>query len=136
MARQETGDTDMSEEELDKAIADLTIRKLKKSGKYLVRKREPSSKPKPIVHQTQEKTDRCRNCNTRHDPHRCPAKGKECFQCEGSDHFANTPACPLKRSTTRRLQEKEEYEEELEDIPSDDESEESVPGMRSRPSGR
>ena len=33
VARQEAGDTDMSEEELDRAIADLTIRKLKRSGK-------------------------------------------------------------------------------------------------------
>lgn len=122
VARQETGDSDMSEEELDRAIADLTIRKLKRSGKYSVRKRESSSKAKSTNNQAQEKTDRCRNCNTRHDPHRCPAKGKECFQCEGADHFAHTPACPLKRGTTRRLQEKEEFEEEFEDSQSDDET--------------
>ena len=119
--RQEIGDSDMSEEELDRAIADLTIRKLKKSGKYSVRKKDAPSKTKTTNILSQDKAERCRHCNTRHEPHRCPAKGKECFQCEGADHFANTPACTFKRGTTRRLVE-EEREEELEDGASDTES--------------
>ena len=119
--RQEIGDSDMSEEELDRAIADLTIRKLKKSGKYSVRKKDAPSKTKTTNILYQDKAERCRHCNTRHEPHRCPAKGKECFQCEGADHFANTPACTFKRGTTRRLVE-EEQEEEIEDGPSDTES--------------
>ena len=122
LARQDTGDSDMSEEELDKAIADLTIRKLKKSGKYSVRKKDASSRPKPTNNPPQERTERCRSCNSRHEPHRCPAKGKECFQCDGADHFANTPSCPLKRSTTRKLTEEEGYMEEVEDSLSDDET--------------
>ena len=119
--RQEIGDSDMSEEELDRAIADLTIRKLKKSGKYSVRKKDAPSKTKASNILSEDKAERCRYCNTRHEPHRCPAKGKECFQCEGADHFANTPACTFKRGTTRRLVE-EEREEEVEDDPSDTES--------------
>ena len=48
LARQDTGDSDMSEEELDKAIANLTIRKLKRSGKYSVRKKDPISKSQAL----------------------------------------------------------------------------------------
>ena len=33
LARQDTGDSDLSEEDLYKAVADITIRKLEKSGK-------------------------------------------------------------------------------------------------------
>ena len=106
-------DSSMSEEELDKAIARLTVRKMKQSGKYSVRKKDP----KPQREGQTEKTDRCRSCRTRHEPHRCPAKGKDCFDCEGSDHFANTPACPNKKvtpHTTRRLTVEEEDPGELE----------------------
>ena len=103
-------DSSMSEEEIDRTIATLTVRKMKKSGKYSVRRKE--ERPKKEV--PAERSDRCRNCRSRHDPHRCPAKGKDCFDCEGSDHFANTPACPNKRvtsHTTRRLAVEEENSE-------------------------
>ena len=56
-------------------------------------------------------TDKCHNCRSRHDPHRCPAKGKECHTCGRVDHFANAPACPRRRvtsHTTRKLSEEEE----------------------------
>ena len=120
LARQEERESELSEDEIDRAIADLTIRKLKKSGKYSVRKKDSSIRVKS-TQGAREKADRCRSCNSRHDPHRCPAKNKECFQCEGKDLFANTPACPMKKSTTRKLME-EDWEEEEEDSLSEDES--------------
>lgn len=112
-------DTSMSEDELDRTIAQLTVHKMKRAGKYSVRRKEEKPKrgfeKEPKRGFEKEKTDRCRNCRTRHDPHRCPAKGKECFDCEGDDHFANTPACPNRKTashTTRRLAVEEENPED------------------------
>ena len=38
---------------------------------------------------------RCRNCNLPHDrDEECSAKGRRCYACDGSDHYARAPACP------------------------------------------
>ncbi|CAN7994963.1 unnamed protein product [Ixodes pacificus] len=31
---------------------------------------------------------KCGRCNTKHDPKKCPAYGKECYKCKGRNHFA------------------------------------------------
>ena len=109
--KKEDEGSSMSEEELDRTIARLTVRKMQKSGKYSVRTKRKEHRPQREVQM--DKAERCRNCKTRHEPHRCPAKGKDCFDCEGEDHFANTPACPRKKTpyTTKKLTVEEEESE-------------------------
>ena len=109
----------MTEEEIDKAIARLSVKKMRKSGKYSMRKKD---KDKQTYKQNRSQGQRqhtdqrntCPRCRGKHEPHRCPARGKECFECDGQDHFANTPACPLNKKsreyTTKRV---ESYYEEV-----------------------
>ena len=38
---------------------------------------------------------RCRNCNLPHDrDEECSAKGRRCYACDGSDHYARAPGAP------------------------------------------
>ena len=109
---------DMSEEELDRKISALSVMKLKKSGKYSVRFKDKDGKS--------DKAVRCNNCRTQHEEGRCPARGKDCFTCEGSGHFSGAAACPeTKKSTTRRVEENRELTD-----PSDSEEEDSRPVRR------
>ena len=38
--------------------------------------------------------EKCKYCDLSHDPGDCPAKGKSCYKCDGTDHYARAPACP------------------------------------------
>ena len=67
--------------------------KLRRTGKY-------SSKG------TKGEEKRCKKCSTGHAREEgCPAKGKTCYKCEGTDHFARSPTCPGKKASTKRLEE-------------------------------
>ena len=87
-----------TEEDLDTAISNLAVMKLKKAGKYSIRYKN---------HGDGEQKTPCNNCSSLHDPGICPAKGKTCFLCEESDHFARSKACKgtAKKKTTKKLTE-------------------------------
>ena len=76
----------LSDDELDDMMQTLQVMKIRKQGKYSQR----SSKPPP-------KGD-CLNCSTAHPPGRCPARGKDCFTCGGTNHFSKSPACSQSKS--------------------------------------
>ena len=112
----------MSERELDRTIAALTVKKMKKAGKYSSRKKdeerptrrnEPPRRDKPPRRGVQFEEGKCNKCSWgNHEINRCPAQGKDCFDCGGFNHFAGSPACPSKgkagRQTTRRVEGQEE----------------------------
>ena len=111
---------DMSKEELNRQISALTVMKLKKSGKYSVKYKGRDMEGK------EDKSVRCNNCRSKHDEGRCPARGKDCFICEGSGHFTGAAACPeTRKSTPRRVEETQEVSE-----PSDSEEEDTRPVRR------
>ena len=62
-----------TEEDLDKAISNLTVMKLKKAGKYSIRSKAQGEG---------DRKSSCDSCSSVHEPGRCPARGKECFVCE------------------------------------------------------
>ena len=76
---------DLGEEEIDDMIDSLQIMKLKKAGKYSARYRNRQEYPS------------CNRCNASHEPHRCPANGKECFSCGGRNHFSGSKICLTKK---------------------------------------
>lgn len=136
---------DMSEGELDRTIAALTVRKMKKAGKYSSRKKDKERPPRrnetprrdePPRRGVHFEDDKCNNCTWgNHDVNRCPARGKDCFDCGGSNHFAGSPACSSKgkagRQTARRV---EDYGETLpnEDSYDSDEYDDSLVMSRIR----
>ena len=90
-----TFEEDMSETEIEDMIETLSIMKVKKQGKYSGRPRREAQRPL---------TSHCRNCQSDHPPGRCPANGKECFACGGSNHFSRSDACPKSRRIVKRVQ--------------------------------
>lgn len=85
------------EEEIDRLERNLQIMRLRKEGKYSSRRRGG------------EEGQKCRSCDLIHEVRgECSAKGKTCYRCEGTDHFARAPACPgkSKRSKTTKKVEK------------------------------
>ena len=84
---------DHTDDEIEKLELELQIMKLRRSGKY-------SSKG------TKGEEKKCKRCNTSHSrEEECPAKGKTCYKCEGSDHFARSPVCSGKNTSTTRSKE-------------------------------
>jgi hypothetical protein len=108
----------MEEEEGDIARLEerLAVLKVKQYGKFSGR-----FKPKEDAQPSGQK---CRSCSLSHMPGECPAKGKECYRCEGRDHYARAAVCPGPKSgrqpaRNRRVEEDEgsdsskgEWEEE------------------------
>ena len=90
-----TGEESM-EEEKDRLERNLQIMRLRKEGKYSSRRRGG------------EEGQKCRNCDLTHEVRgECSAKGKTCYRCEGTDHFARAPACPGKPrrpKTTKKVE--------------------------------
>lgn len=108
---------DLSEDELDRKISALTVMKLKRSGKYSVRFKNKDKDKEGRY----DKVVKCNNCRTKHEEGRCPARGKECFTCEGSGHFSGAASCPeTRKTTTKRVEENQELTD-----PSDSEEEDS-----------
>ena len=61
-------DTEMTtEEDLDTAISNLMVMKLKKAGKYSIRSKGEG-----------DRKGSCSSCTSSHETGRCPARGKEC----------------------------------------------------------
>ena len=87
---------DMSETEIEDMIETLSVMKIKKQGRYSGRPRRELPRPQ---------TNPCKNClSDYHPPGRCPANGKECFACGGSNHFSRSENCPKSRNTLKRVQ--------------------------------
>ena len=82
----ETGGT--TEEDLDTAISNLTVMKLKKAGKYSMRSKGEG-----------DRKGSCSSCTSSHETGRCPARGRECFDCGEKNHFAKSKACTKTSST-------------------------------------
>ena len=87
------------DEDIEQLERELQIMKLRRHGKY-------SSKG----NKGEEK--KCRKCSTSHSrEEECQAKGKTCYKCEGLDHFARSPACPGKKITAKRREERQSSED-------------------------
>ena len=82
----ETGGT--TEEDLDTAISNLTVMKRKKAGKYSMRSKGEG-----------DRKGSCSSCTSSHETGRCPARGRECFDCGEKNHFAKSKACTKTSST-------------------------------------
>ena len=91
--RVETLDTEMSETEIEDLIETLSVMKVRKQGKYSGRPKRETPRPQ-----------NCRNCRSDHPSGRCPANGKECYDCGGYNHFAKSETCPRNRRSVRRMQ--------------------------------
>ena len=97
-------DTEMTtEEDLDTAISNFTVMKLKKAGKYSIRSKVEG-----------DRKGSCSSCTSSHETGRCPARGKECFDCGEKNHFAKSKACTktssTKGRTTKKVSEADEEE--------------------------
>ena len=99
----ETGMT--TEEDLDTAIiSSLTVMKLKSKGEG-------------------DRKGSCSSCTSSHETGRCPARGKECYDCGEKNHFAKSKACTKTSSTKGRTTKKvseadkeEDFEESDQDV--------------------
>ena len=95
-----------TDEDIKELELEIQIRKLRRAGKYSSRG-------------TKGEVKKCRRCNTFHSrEEECPAKGKTCYKCEGSDHFARSPVCSGKNTSTKRSKECQSNEDSSnEDVP-------------------
>ena len=84
----------VTEEDIDTAISNLTVMKLKKAGKYSVRRKDQFTRPAGAA--TKSYSD-CSNCKSKHEQGRCPASGKTCFDCDQANHFAGSKACAKRK---------------------------------------
>ena len=101
-----------TEDDLDRAISNLTVMKLKKAGKYSIRSKGEG-----------DRKSSCTSCSSSHETGRCPARGRECFECGEMNHFARSKACTktstTKGKTTKKVTEadgEEDFEESDQDV--------------------
>ena len=90
-------DDSMSENEIDQMMEQLTVMKIKKQGKYSARSMKSNA------NRYQSGNNQCRNCNLDHPVGRCPANGKQCYTCNGPNHFSRSEACPNTKRPIRRM---------------------------------
>ena len=101
-----------TEDDLDRAISNLTVMKLKKAGKYSIRSKGEG-----------DRKSSCTSCSSSHETGRCRARGRECFECGEMNHFARSKACTktstTKGKTTKKVTEadgEEDFEESDQDV--------------------
>jgi hypothetical protein len=64
----------------------LDVMKVRNHGKYSFKGKSEENNP--------NEQDECRDCGLRHGDGRCPAAGRDCYECYGRGHFARAAACP------------------------------------------
>ena len=110
LLKQEGGPKEMTIEDIDTAMAELTVTKMKKVGKYSGRLPRELKQGEDLDKETQED---CQNCTSKHSKDRCPARDKTCYACDRPGHFARSKACKGKKVRTRTMRvDDEEYLEE------------------------
>ena len=63
---------------------------------------KPESKTKsPWQNQKGQPKKQCRNCGNKHEPHKCPAFGKQCSKCHKYNHYASV--CLSTQKTPKKL---------------------------------
>ena len=70
-----------TQEQVDQIVARIM------AGKYSSRAKDKDKSTKP------KKCPNCPSFYKRHEPNRCPAKGKTCIVCKKKHHFAGSTAC-------------------------------------------
>jgi hypothetical protein len=73
-------------DKVNKLVQALDVMKVRNHGKYSTRGRRGENEPNEQAE--------CRDCGLRHGDGRCPAAGRDCYECYGRGHFARAAACP------------------------------------------
>ena len=107
------------DDDIQKMEERLAVMKIRQQGKFSGR-----YKGKDYQGYGAGQGEKCKNCSLSHISGECPAKGKTCFACEGSDHYARAPACKKnedkkKKSRNRRVDD-EDISESQDSDSSDD----------------